>query len=176
MKAMQLIGLFGLLLTSCNQAKEPEAILDAAVQEISAEFSTVPQISTGELAAWLADTTREAPLLLDVREPEEYAVSHLPGAIRVSPKATPDQLQDAIDLSRPLVLYCSIGYRSSALAEQLTAAGAAQAMNLEGSLFKWANEGRPLRRDGQATKQAHPYNKKYSRMLREPLRAKSYSL
>lgn len=171
MKAMQLFGLSSLLLTSCNQAKEPEAILNAAVQEITAEFSTVPQISTGELAGWLADSTREAPLLLDVRQPEEYAVSHLPGAIRVSPDASADQLRDDFDLSRPLVLYCSIGYRSSALAEQLIAAGATQAMNLEGSIFKWANEGRPLRRDGEATEQAHPYNRKYGRMLREPLRA-----
>lgn len=31
MKAMQLIGLATLLLTSCNQAKEPEVILEAAV-------------------------------------------------------------------------------------------------------------------------------------------------
>lgn len=171
MKAMQLIGLSSLLLTSCQAAKEPEAILDTAVQEITAEFSTVPQISTSELATWLADSTREPPLLLDVREPEEFDVSHLPGAIRIAPDTSVNQLRDEIDLSRPLVLYCSIGYRSSALAEQLIAAGAAQAMNLEGSIFKWANEGRSLRRDGQATKQAHPYNKKYGRMLRKPLRA-----
>ena len=71
---MQLIGLFGLLLTSGNQAKAPEAILDAAVQEISTKFDTVPQISTGELAAWLADPAREAPLLLDVREPDDRSI------------------------------------------------------------------------------------------------------
>jgi rhodanese-related sulfurtransferase len=171
MKAMQLIGLSSLLLTSCNQAKEPEVILDAAVQEITAKFNTVPQISTSELAAWLADPNREPPLLLDVREPEEYAVSHLPDAIRISPDASADQLRDKIDLSRPLVLYCSIGYRSSALAEQLIAAGAIQAMNLEGSIFKWANEGRPMLRDRSATNKVHPYNQRFARMLLKPLRA-----
>jgi rhodanese-related sulfurtransferase len=171
MKSAKLIGLASLLLTSCQQAKEPEAALDAAVQEISAEFSSVPQISTGELAAWLADSTREPPLLLDVREAEEYDVSHLPGAVRVTPGATAEQLRDQIDFSRPLVLYCSIGYRSSALNEQLIAAGAEQAMNLEGSIFKWANQGRPLIRDNEATDKVHPYNRRFGRMLREPLRA-----
>lgn len=173
MKPFQIISLSGLLLMGCQQAEEPQAILDAAVREISAEFSTVPQISTGELAAWLADSNREPPVLLDVRELGEYAVSHLPSAIRVAPDATAEQLRDKIDFTRPLVLYCSIGYRSSALAERLIAAGAVNAMNLEGSIFKWANEGRPLIHDGQDTDKVHPYNRKFGRMLRAPLRAES---
>jgi len=171
MKAVNCIGLSCLLLTSCHQAKEPEAALEAAVREISAEFATVPRISTGELATWLADSNREPPVLLDVREPGEYAVSHLPGAIRVAPDASTNQLHEQLDLSRPLVLYCSIGYRSSELAERLMAAGAEQAMNLEGSIFKWANEGRALIHDGQDTDKVHPYNRRFGRMLRAPLRA-----
>jgi len=170
-KLLLWISLSSLLLAGCHEAAEPEVVLEGAVQKITAKFSSVSHISTSELAEWLADPDREPPLLLDVREPREYAVSHLPGAIRVSPDATSDQLRDEIDLSRPIVLYCSIGYRSAALAERLTAAGAAQAMNLEGSLFKWANEGRPMLRDGEITDRAHPYNKKYGRMLRESLRA-----
>lgn len=169
MKALQLISLTTLLLAGCHKASNAKTELETMIQKVSSEFSEVPQISTTDLAAWLADPARVRPILLDVREPDEYAVSHLAEAIRVSPDATADQLIDKIDFSRPIVLYCSVGYRSSALARRLIAARAEQAMNLEGSIFKWANEGRPMVRDGEATDKAHPYNRKFGRMLKEPL-------
>ena len=37
--------------------------------------------------------------------------------------------------------------------------------NLKGSIFKWANEGRPLVQDGKPTHQVHPYNKYWGRLL-----------
>jgi rhodanese-related sulfurtransferase len=174
MKTLKMLGLSSLLATGCQEAAvTPEAALDSAVQQITAEFSNVPQISTTELSAWLADPSREPPILLDVREPEEFAVSHLPGAIRIEPDATPEQVLEHMSPSRPLVLYCSIGYRSSELAESLIAAGAEYVINLEGSIFKWANEGRPLIHDGQGTDKVHPYNRRFGRMLHAPLRAES---
>ena len=170
MTARHLISLTTLLLAGCSQASNPAAELETMIHTVSSDFSDVPQIPTSDLAAWLADPTRGPPILLDVRAPEEFAVSHLPGAIWVSPDATSDQLLGRIDFSRPIILYCSVGYRSSVLARRLIAAGAEQTMNLEGSIFKWANEGRPMVRDGEATDKAHPYNRKFGRMLQEPLR------
>jgi rhodanese-related sulfurtransferase len=141
------------------------------VHQVSVKFSEVPQLPTEELAIWLADPKREAPQLLDVREPEEFAVSHLAGAIQIPPEASPEQVIEQIDLKRPVVLYCSVGYRSSALAERLIDAGATEVINLEGSIFKWANEGRPMWHEGKATKQAHPYNQKFGKMLKANLRS-----
>ena len=165
MKTLHLICLLSMLLVGCQKAANPEAELEAMTRKISSKFSDVPRISTSDLATWLANSARVSPILLDVREPDEFAVSHLSGAIRVSPDATPDQLIGKIDFSRPIVLYCSVGYRSSVLARRLVAAGAEHAMNLEGSIFKWANEGRPMFRDTGATDKAHPYNRKFGSML-----------
>lgn len=169
MKTLQLIFLSTLLLSGCHQASSPEEELGVMIHKVSSEFSDVPQISTSDLAAWLADPARVHPQLLDVREPNEYAVSHLAGAIRVSPDATADQLSGKIDFSKPTVLYCSVGYRSSNLAHRLISGGVKKPMNLEGSIFKWSNEGRPLVSDAGPTRSVHPYNRKFGRMLRTPI-------
>ncbi len=169
MRSLRLISLSSLLLAGCHKA-DPEAELEAMMEKVSDKFSDVHGISTPDLAKWLADSSRVQPQLLDVREPDEYAVSHLAGAIQVSPDATAKQLAGKIDFSRPVVLYCSVGYRSSVLARRLAVAGVKETMNLEGSIFKWANEGRPMVSDSGATDKAHPYNRKFGRMLRESIR------
>src|SRR5437868_2704725 len=46
-------------------------------------FPSVRQLSTGELAAWLADENREKPLLIDARNQAEFAISHLQNAVCV---------------------------------------------------------------------------------------------
>lgn len=164
--------LFTILLMGCGQPETtPEERLAASTREITAEFPQVATISTAELAAWLDDPSREPPILLDVREPEEFAVSHLPGARRVDQDANPAKLLASLDSNQPIILYCSIGYRSSKLAQALLAAGAPDARNLEGSIFKWANEGRPIERDGKPTHEVHPYNSRFAKMLHPNLRS-----
>ena len=115
----------------------------AVKARIRKEFPAVPQVGTGALAARLE---RERPLLLDVRTLAEYEVSHLAGARRVEPGALPEL---GVPKDAPIVTYCSVGYRSSALAQRLRAAGYTRVENLEGSIFQWANEGRPLVRAGR---------------------------
>ena len=61
--------------------------------------------------------------------------------------------------------YCSVGYRSSRLAEELRARGFENVFNLEGSLFQWANEGRPLYRGEERVDQAHPYDEEWGQLL-----------
>lgn len=51
--------------------------LDTVRAKVRAKYPSVHQISTDKLAAWLADTSRPAPILLDVRTEVEFAVSHL---------------------------------------------------------------------------------------------------
>jgi rhodanese-related sulfurtransferase len=122
---------------------------------IRLRFLRVPYISTADLAAWLEGDDAEKPLLLDARTPEEYAVSHMREA-----KLIPANLEDLkLDLSTPIVVYCSIGYRSAVAARQLQAMGYEKAFNLEGSIFQWANEQRPLYKGEQLSDRVHPYNK-----------------
>ena len=138
---------------------------------IRERFPSVAQLSTADLAAWLNDPKRGQPILLDVRTEKEFAVSHLPGATRVEPSAKVEKVLAQLPPGRAVVTYCSVGYRSSDFAERLKQAGAAEVFNLEGSIFQWANEGRPIEADGHPADKVHPYNRKFGRMLDEKKRA-----
>ncbi|MDB9529145.1 rhodanese-like domain-containing protein [Oscillatoria sp. CS-180] len=126
------------------------------------QFPQVPSISTEDLAAWLSQDS-PSPVLLDVRHEEEYAVSHLPGARRLT---TVEAVQRShISPEMPLVLYCSVGYRSARLAERLQAAGYNHVVNLEGSIFEWHNQGRPLVTDQGTVQNVHPYDRTWGLLL-----------
>ena len=144
-------------------AAQPD--LDNLNAYIRSKFPDVPTVTTAQLAAELADPSRPTLTLLDVRSTEEFAVSHLTHALLVDPT---DPLPASVaDLPRdaPIVTYCSVGYRSAQLAESLLARRFTNVRNLEGSIFQWANEGRPLVSKGKATRAAHPYNKMWGRYL-----------
>ena len=134
-------------------------------------FPEVAWISTEELANWLADKSRPAPLLLDVRTPEEWNVSHLWGARHAEPKASVESVTAGISKETPIVTYCAVGYRSAEMAKRLRAAGFTNVRNLEGSIFEWANEQRPLVRNDQPVSRVHPYNALWGRLLADDVRA-----
>ena len=136
---------------------------------IEAEAPGVPRITTDSLAARL--DAGEPVVLLDVRTQEEYAVSHLPGAVRLDPDAPDLTPLDTLRRDAPIVAYCSVGYRSALMTERLRAAGFSRAVNLEGSIFRWANEGRPVVRDGERVRQVHPYNRLWGQLLDDELHA-----
>lgn len=127
-------------------------------QAIRARFPEVRQLSTQVLADWLEQFDIQPPLLLDTRTPEEYAVSHLSNAIFLNYKQPDWSMVAEYPLDTPIVTYCSVGYRSSAIAHQLHQRGYTQTMNLEGSIFQWFNEGRPVYQQGQVVQCVHPYN------------------
>ncbi len=154
--------------TGCSQDLAWSTVLES----IRRDYPTVPQLSTDSLAAWLADSTATPPVLLDVREPDEYAVSHLRGALRVAPDSFSVAQLDSLPRDTPIVAYCSVGYRSAAVVQRLREAGYTRAVNLEGSLFRWANEGRPVYRDGAPVREVHPYNRLWGRLLDESRRAR----
>ena len=132
---------------------------------IKLKFPEVRQLSTAELNIWLADENRSKPLLLDARTSEEYQVSHLDNA-----KLADEDLQAVagIDHTTPIVAYCSVGYRSSAIARRLQGLGYQNVFNLEGSIFKWVNENRPIYVGGKQTTKVHPYQRFWQYLLVEP--------
>lgn len=146
----------------------------AALVGIRFSFPQVKQLSTAQLSAWRADPGRAPPLLLDVREPAEFAVSHLVDARSVpwESESAWQTLLKEVPRTQPIVVYCSIGYRSAILARKLQRAGFIQVANLEGSIFKWASEGRSLiGPDARAATLVHPYDAEWSRLLAPDLRA-----
>ena len=136
------------------------------------KFAKVEWISTSELADWLSDKRRPAPLLLDVRTVEEWNVSHLPGARRIEPSATAEEAAKGQRKETPIVIYCAVGYRSGEVAERLRVAGFTNVRNLEGSIFQWANEHRPLVHENASVTQVHPYNGFWGRLLSDDVRAR----
>lgn len=134
-------------------------------------FPKVEWISTQELANWLADKGRSAPVLLDVRTAEEWNVSRLPGARHAEPKASLESVTAGISKETPIVTYCAVGYRSGELATRLREAGFTNVRNLEGSIFQWANEHRPLVQGEQPVSRVHPYNALWGRLLADEVRA-----
>lgn len=106
-------------------------------------------------------------VFLDAREPEEYAVSHLAGAIPVgydhfAVAALTDLSKDA-----PIVVYCSVGYRSEKVTEQLRAAGYTQVSNLYGGIFEWVNQGHPVVNADGPTERVHAYSRTWGVWLRK---------
>ena len=133
-----------------------------AVAVVRDRFPDVTHLPPRDLAAWLADPARPAPLLLDARSEDEFAVSHLAGALRIDSAA----FGDVVGHGRPVVVYCSAGYRGSQVARRLREAGATEVANLEGGIFAWANEGFDVVRNGEKTREVHPYHAIFSRLLR----------
>ena len=161
LSALAVAGIFA----ACSQ--QPAADWPGMKRTIRDKFPEVRQISTTQLSEWLAQP--EPPLLFDARAPKEYAISHL---LKAQPAENEQQalalLKDT-SKDRQIVIYCSVGYRSSALARQLQQAGYTNVFNLEGSIFEWANDGRPVYQGNQRVKTVHPFDEKWGTYLNREL-------
>jgi rhodanese-related sulfurtransferase len=100
--------------------------------------TVVPEISVDELAAHLA---AGAPVL-DVREPDEYAAGHVPGA-RLVPLGDIPARAAEVPTDVTVYMICRSGARSHRAAEFLRTVGV-DAVNVAGGTLAWADAGRPV--------------------------------
>ncbi|GAB3811017.1 hypothetical protein GCM10028895_00780 [Pontibacter rugosus] len=120
--------------------------------------NSVPVITSAQLKAILA-TGQQQPLLLDTRQPAEYKVSHLQGARFANfDTFTVEQVKD-VPKHQPIVVYCSVGYRSEKIGEKLKQAGYTNVQNLYGGIFEWVNRGNPVYNTEGKTGKVHAYSK-----------------
>jgi glyoxylase-like metal-dependent hydrolase (beta-lactamase superfamily II)/rhodanese-related sulfurtransferase len=124
-----------------KQAMEPparplnmNAIIPTNRGEATYEFAE-PQVAehvrrmpVQEAARWHAET---GAIVLDVREPEEYARGHLPGAIHI-PQADLALFLDQLEKTKPYLIACAAGVRALRVAHYLTSAGFTDVVSLEG--------------------------------------------
>lgn len=95
------------------------------------------------LAALLAGD--DAPLLLDVRTPEEFAQGHVPGATLVPVQTLEARLAELEPYKqRGVVAYCEVGGRAGKAAELLRAHGFSNVRLLDGSMKRWRDEQREV--------------------------------
>jgi hypothetical protein len=78
---------------------------------------------------------------------------------------------DTLDRDAPVVVYCSVGYRSAKVTAALQERGFTQVANLKGSIFRWANEGRPVVRGSTGVREVHPYDHTWGTLLNDSLHA-----
>jgi rhodanese-related sulfurtransferase len=135
------------------------------------KFPDIQWTTTAELARWREDSGRTQPLLLDARTKVEYQVSHLRDAVlddAARPSVRPLRGRATND---PIVVYGSVGYRGARLANWLAGQGFTNVRNLTGGIFLWANEHRPLFRDGRPAAEVHPYDHRWGLLLISRARA-----
>jgi hydroxyacylglutathione hydrolase len=106
------------------------------------EGPTAEEISVDELARALAGTR---PLLLDVRELEEWALGRIPGSIHIPMGEVASRLHE-LDAETPIVTVCRVGVRSLVSANELLLAGFGDVKSLAGGIVAWVEAGQPIER------------------------------
>lgn len=77
--------------------------------------------------------------LIDVREPEEYAIARIPGS-KLIPRATlPERLHE-LSTADEIVVHCKSGVRSGLAVDFLKQAGYRRVKNLTGGILRWSDE------------------------------------
>jgi molybdopterin/thiamine biosynthesis adenylyltransferase/rhodanese-related sulfurtransferase len=95
------------------------------------------EITPIEVAAWLRRDP--PPFLLDVREPNEWEIGHLPGAVRISVNELQGRMNE-LDTAHEMVVYCRSGVRSGRAVDMLRTAGFRKVKNMTGGILRWSDE------------------------------------
>ena len=98
---------------------------------IPGHTSTIEQVPAGDWQTWIS---ANGGILLDVREPMEWANGTLPDSAMISLSFLPGSLGE-LDKDRPILVVCRAGNRSMVAAQFLQRNGFKQAANLYGGLM-----------------------------------------
>ncbi len=115
--------------------------LSLAAASCTAE-SNATEIAASEVVARIEASA--APLLLDVRSPEEFASGHIPGALNIPHDQLANRLGEIeVHRAAEVVVYCEGGGRAARAADVLTDAGFREIRHLAGDMWAWREAGRP---------------------------------
>lgn len=105
---------------------------------------TIPTVDVVEASRRLREDPAR-PVLLDVREMNEFLEVRAPGAMLVPTSAFIARLGE-LPADRPLLVICHLGNRSAAVVGYLSRTGRTDAVNVAGGMDAWARAGLPVRR------------------------------
>ena len=128
----------------------------ATYRELLAQVKDeIDEVSASDVLERLDDDDR--PLLLDVREQDEWQEGHLPGAIHVGRGNLESRVEAMIpDRSREIVVYCAGGARSAFAAKSLAELGYTNVSSIAGGFTDWKRNGYAFRCHASCTPaQAH---------------------
>jgi len=132
------------------------------LQQVKAEIDEVDVARAREIL----DAGADRPLLVDVRELDEWSEGRIPGAVHIPRGFLESRIEQAApDRAQPILLYCAGGSRSAFAAKSLGELGYANVTSLAGGYTDWKRSGLPteLPRSLDAAKR-----RRYSRHLLIP--------
>ncbi|HLK09915.1 MAG TPA: molybdopterin-synthase adenylyltransferase MoeB [Candidatus Binatia bacterium] len=110
----------------------------------------VPEVSPEEVKARLENGQR--PILLDVREREEFRQGYVPGALSLPRGFLEMRIEEAVpDKSAPVIAYCAGGTRSLLAGRILKELGYSDVVSMRGGFTAWKNQGMPITEPHQFT-------------------------
>ena len=126
---------------------------------------SIPYITVQELAM-----PKTKAIILDAREENEYAISHLKGAIFVG--YTEFKIETIVnsieEKNANIVVYCSLGIRSEDIAEKLKKVGFTNVRNLYGGIFEWKNKDfKVYDINNNETENVHAFNNEWGKWLKK---------
>jgi rhodanese-related sulfurtransferase len=155
--------IFGML--ASGQTQKPSTGNTAFDAELDGLLSsTIPLLSVDDLKRQL-----DKFKIYDAREIHEYTISHLPNAIHAGYDQFDHSIFEGVKKDEPILLYCSVGYRSEKIGEKLQKMGFTKVYNLYGSIFEWVNKGYPVENSSNKNaKEVHTYDEKWSQWVTNP--------
>jgi rhodanese-related sulfurtransferase len=126
-----------------NVLTELEIKMKTAHDLVTAAKSEIKEIALADAP----QAIQESDVLLDVREPEEYASGHIPGAVHIPRgmlefKLSSDPQLGARDLK--IVLYCKTSGRAALAAKTLHDMGYLHVQSIAGGIEAWTEAGNPI--------------------------------
>ena len=106
--------------------------------------SMSPRDAAAATAPGTADDAAMRPLIVDVREPVEFASERIEGSVLIPMSVFADR-HGELPKDRPLVMQCHSGSRSSSATMFLLQRGWTDVRNLDGGIAAWMRDGLPVR-------------------------------
>jgi rhodanese-related sulfurtransferase len=148
---------------SCSVSAFAQKPLEKLLKKYNTE--SIPYVSTEELRRL---QTHETVIILDSREVNEYAVSHIDTArlVGYNDFSSEEISAEIQNKNTAIIVYCSLGIRSEEIGEKLKKCGFTNVKNLYGGIFEWKNAGYPvINSAGKETDTIHTYSKAWSKWL-----------
>jgi thioredoxin len=132
------ISILTILLSSCSNGQSQKYKSNLSAIEFSKKITDLPTVT-----------------IIDVRSPEEFDGGHIQNAQNFDWNGNDfDKQISAFDKSKPVLVYCLSGGRSSSAAKKMRNDGFKEVYELDGGMMQWRNNNLPETTDGVAPKQA----------------------
>ena len=134
---------FGLIFGGCATTEKQAASKEMTANDLVAEAKkNVCEVSVSEAKEML---DKGGYLFLDCREPKEFKMGHVPGAVNIPRGLLEFKIDKKVpDKKAPIVVYCKVGGRGCLSACTLCRMGYKNVSNMAGGWLAWEKAGYPV--------------------------------